>query len=56
MIWGFPHIIEFGTYNTLMEVEKRFETVNELKENMRSFNSVSDMDFTSFCNDIFADG
>lgn len=56
MIWGFPHIIEFGTYNTLMVVEKQFETENELKENMRSFNSVSDMDFTEFCNDIFADG
>ena len=56
MIWGFPHIIEFGTYNTLMVVEKRFDTVKELKEDMKSFNSVSDMDFTSFCNDIFADG
>lgn len=56
MIWGFPHIIEFGTYNTLMVVEKRFETVKELKEDMKTFNSISDMNFTSFCNDIFADG
>ena len=55
MIWGFPHIIAFGRYNTLMVVEKQFETVKELKENMRLFNCVSDMDFNAFCNDIFAD-
>ena len=56
MIWGFPHIIEFNMYNTLMVVEKRFDTVKELKEDMKTFSSISDMDFTSFCNDIFADG
>ena len=56
LIWGLPHIVEFGTYNTLMEVEKRFDTVKELRENMSSFNSISDIDFTSFCNDIFGDG
>jgi len=56
MIWGYPHIIELGMYNTLMVVEKRFETVKDLKEDMKIFGSISDMDFTSFCNDIFADG
>jgi len=30
MIWGYPHIIELGMYNTLMVVEKRFETVKDL--------------------------
>ena len=39
-----------------MVVEKRFETVKELREDMKTFSSISDMDFTSFCNDIFADG
>ena len=56
MIWGFPHIIEFGMYNTLMVIEKEFNSVNELKSDMRSFSSVEDMNFTSFCNDIFGDG
>lgn len=55
-IWGFPHIIEFGMYNTLMVVEKMFDTVQELKNDMQNFNSIEDMDFTSFCNDIFGDG
>lgn len=55
-IWGFPHIIEFGMYNTLMVIEKRFDTVKELKEDMKQFNSIEDMDFTAFCNDIFGDG
>lgn len=55
-IWGFPHIIEFGMYNTLMVVEKKFDTVKELKKDMQNFNSIEEMDFTSFCNDIFGDG
>ena len=55
-IWGYPHIIEFGMYNTLMVIEKRFDTLKELKEDMKQFNSIKDMDFTSFCNDIFGDG
>lgn len=55
-IWGFPHIIEFGTYNMLMVVEKKFETLRELKKDMKQFSSIDDMDFTSFCNDIFGDG
>ena len=36
-IWGFPHIIEFGMYNTLMVVEKKFDTVKELKKDMQNF-------------------
>ena len=55
-IWGYPHIIEFGMYNTLMVIEKRFDTLKELKEDMNQLNSIKDMDFTSFCNDIFGDG
>ena len=30
--------------------------IKELREDMKTFSSISDMDFTSFCNDIFADG
>lgn len=55
-IWGHPHIIEFGMYNTLMVVEKKFDTIEELKENMQHFSSIEDMNFTEFCNDIFGDG
>ena len=55
-IWGFPHIIEFGTYNTLMVIERKFETVKELKDDIKHFHSYENMDFTSFCNDIFGDG
>ena len=55
-IWGFPHIIEFGMYNTLMVIEKRFDTFKDLKEDMKQFKSIEDMDFTAFCNDIFGDG
>lgn len=55
-IWGFPHIIEFGMYNTLMVIEKRFDTFKDLKEDMKQFKSIEDMDFTAFYNDIFGDG
>ena len=40
MIWGFPHIIEFNMYNTLMVVEKRFDTVKELASDTTLFTGI----------------
>lgn len=52
---GFPCIYMDGT-NSLMISEKAFDTLDEVQADMASLSSVEDVDFTEFCNDIFADG
>ena len=57
MIWGPDHLIEQSgkfIFNRLFEVEKQFDTREELQGDLEAFDGLPV--FTEFFNDIFADG
>lgn len=59
MLWGFPCILreDAGSFwNTLAEIEKGFQTMEELEQDWEEFKKNPDPQFTEFCNDIFGDG
>ena len=59
MLWGFPCILvgnPFSFWNRLAEPEKHFETMEEVRQDWKTFLETPDPDYSGFCNDIFGDG
>lgn len=57
--WGHPHMVELEgtcTFNRLAVVECRFKKHIDLLEDYKRFETLQEVDFTEFCNDIFGDG